>query len=74
MPRAIATLAMIETTTASSEMRASCRCSRRNGSSADDSGSCSTAITVSPERVGKFSTRVTEASLKIALPSSSLFA
>ena len=62
MPRAIIKLATIDTTMASTEINASWRCKRRNGSSAEDSGCCSTAMADSPGRDGSARTRVSEAS------------
>ena len=72
MPRAIMTLAMIDTMNASSDISASRCCSRRNGSSASDIGSCRTATTDSSPRVGRCSTRVIASSLSTALPCASL--
>ena len=71
MPRAIIRLAIIEIATASTEINASWRCRRRNGSSADDSGCCRTAVTAPPARAGSGRMRVKAPSLCSELPASS---
>ena len=71
IPRAITMLAMIDTIAAASEIHASSRCRRRNGSIALDNGCCSTTATVSSVWAGSVAIRVIASALYIALPSSS---
>ena len=62
-PRAMKMLANSDTTTPSSAISASRLCSRRNGSSAVFTGSCSTATTLAFAGVGSAIARVIASSL-----------